>query len=45
MGVPPLKLTTEAEVVAFIGNNAGAIGYVAADTLLPDTVKALEITR
>lgn len=45
MGVPPLKLTTEAEVVAFIGNNAGAIGYVAADTRLPDTVKALEITR
>ena len=45
MGVPPLKLSTEAEVVAFIRSNAGAIGYVAADTRLPDDVKALEITR
>lgn len=45
MGVPPLKLSTEAEVLAFIGNNAGAIGYVAADTRLPDEVKALEITK
>jgi len=43
MGVPPLKLDTEADVVAFVRNNADAIGYVAADTPLPPEVKVLEI--
>ena len=43
MGVPPLKLDSESEVVEFIKNNAGAIGYVAAATSLPPEVKALEI--
>ena len=43
--MPPLKLDTETEVVAFIKNNAGAIGYVADDTVLPAEVKELEIKK
>jgi len=45
MGVPPLKLDTEAEVVDFVKSNVDAVGYVAAGTALPAEVKELEITR
>jgi len=44
MGVPPPKLEIESEVVEFVKSNAGAIGYVAAETPLPPEVKELEIT-
>ena len=45
MGVPPLQLDTEEEVVEFTKSNAGAVGYVAADTPLPAEVKELEIKK
>ena len=43
MGVPPMKLETESDVVSFISSNAGAIGYVAATASLPAEVRELEI--
>ena len=45
MGVPPLQLDTEEEVVAFVKSNADGVGYVAAGTPLPPEVKVLEIKR
>ena len=44
MGSPPLKLASDAEVMAFVGNNVGSIGYVSADTTLDRSVKELEVT-
>jgi ABC-type phosphate transport system substrate-binding protein len=44
MGIPPIKLASNAEVVMFIGNNVGSIGYVSDDTKLEGNVKELEVT-
>jgi ABC-type phosphate transport system substrate-binding protein len=41
---PPVKVTDE-EVIGFVAATPGAIGYVAASTSIPDTVKTIEITN
>ncbi len=43
-GVPPLEKPSDDEVLAFIGSNANAIGYVSAQTRLNDNVKVVAIT-
>lgn len=40
---PPVK-TSDEEVVAFVASNPGAIGYVSVAAVLPDSVKAVELT-
>jgi ABC-type phosphate transport system substrate-binding protein len=42
-GIPPPKKATEAEVVAFVAQHAGGIGYVSATTPLTPRVKILSI--
>ena len=44
MGSPPLKLATDAEIMSFVGNNVGSIGYVSGNTRLDAAVKELEVT-
>ena len=44
-GVPPIEQPTEAQVVAFVAANPGAIGYVSSDAQLPESVKAVSVTR
>lgn len=39
---PPVK-TSDGDVVAFVGSTPGAIGYVAATTALPETVKTIQL--
>jgi ABC-type phosphate transport system substrate-binding protein len=43
--VPPPEKSTSAEVVAFVRANRGAIGYVAAGTVLGGGVKVIQIAR
>ncbi len=43
-GVPPPELEDDLEVVAFVAQNAGAIGYVSKDAPV-DGVKVLDITE
>jgi ABC-type phosphate transport system substrate-binding protein len=40
---PPVKASDE-EVVAFVASTPGAIGYVSPAAVLPDTVRAVELT-
>lgn len=42
-GVPPAELGSAAEVVAFVGANRGAVGYVADGTTLRASVRALPL--
>ena len=44
-GVPPIEQPSEAQVVAFVAANPGAIGYVSSDAQLPGTVKTIAVTR
>jgi ABC-type phosphate transport system substrate-binding protein len=44
-GVPPIEQPSEAQVVAFVAANPGAIGYVSSDTQLSDNVKTIPVTR
>jgi len=44
MGSPPLKLASDAEIMNFVGNNVGSIGYVSGNTRLDAAVKELEVT-
>ncbi len=39
---PPVK-GTDAEVIAFVAKNAGAVGYVAAGTALPPEVRTITV--
>jgi ABC-type phosphate transport system substrate-binding protein len=41
---PPAELSTEAEVLDYVRNNADAIGYVADGTSLPAGVRALPVS-
>jgi ABC-type phosphate transport system substrate-binding protein len=41
---PPVK-TSDQDVLAFVAATPGAIGYVAASTSIPDTVKVIEISN
>jgi ABC-type phosphate transport system substrate-binding protein len=43
--VPPPEQATEADVLAFVRDNAGAIGYVAAGTALGAGVRAVTVRR
>ncbi|HEX2717641.1 MAG TPA: hypothetical protein VHM67_08150 [Gemmatimonadaceae bacterium] len=42
--VPPPEKTADAEVIAFVLANPGAIAYVSAPTPLPNGVRAIEVT-
>ena len=44
MGIPPIKLASDAEVVVFVSRNVGSIGYVSADTSLGGEVRKLRVT-
>jgi len=44
MGIPPIKLASDAEVMSFVGSNVGSIGYVSADIPLAGEVRKLEVT-
>jgi hypothetical protein len=41
--VPPPEQATEADVLAFVRDNAGAVGYVAAGTALGAGVRAVTV--
>ncbi len=43
-GTPPIVKGSERDVMAYVKENAGAIGYVAADTPLDTGVKAVNLT-
>jgi ABC-type phosphate transport system substrate-binding protein len=43
-GVPPLTLASEREVLAFVRQNVGAIGYVSADASVGEGVKVVDVT-
>ncbi len=45
MGVPPLTLGSDAEIVEFVRTNVGSIGYVSDDTSLGGGVKVLEVSE
>jgi ABC-type phosphate transport system substrate-binding protein len=40
---PPRTKETDADVIAYVGSHAGGIGYVAAGTPIPSTVKILNV--
>ena len=44
-GVPPIEQPSEAQVVAFVAANPGAIGYVSSGAQLPESVKTISVTR
>jgi ABC-type phosphate transport system substrate-binding protein len=44
-GVPPIEQPSEAQVVAFVAANQGAIGYVSNDAQLPESVKTISVTH
>lgn len=41
--IPPPVKASDAEVIAFVAKNAGAVGYVAAGTTLPPEVRTLAL--
>jgi hypothetical protein len=43
-GTPPMETSTEADVMAFVGATAGAIGYVSGETPLGPGVKSVALT-
>jgi ABC-type phosphate transport system substrate-binding protein len=40
---PPIVRTTDEDVIAFVGVRTGAVGYVSADAVLPDTVHVVTV--
>ena len=42
---PPPELTSDRDVLKYVRNNAGAIGYVSAGTSLGEGVKAIRVTE
>jgi len=40
---PPMVRTTDEDVIAFVGTRTGAVGYVSADAVLPDSVRAIPV--
>ncbi len=40
---PPPTKSSDAEVLGYVASHAGAIGYVAPDTVIPETVKVLAV--
>jgi ABC-type phosphate transport system substrate-binding protein len=43
--VPPAEKANEDEVIAYVKANPGAIGYVAADTAIPNGVRVVTLTE
>jgi ABC-type phosphate transport system substrate-binding protein len=41
--VPPMARSTDEDVIAFVSARTGAVGYVAADAVLPDTVRVVAV--
>jgi ABC-type phosphate transport system substrate-binding protein len=41
--VPPMARSTDEDVIAFVSTRMGGVGYVSADAILPDTVRALAV--
>ena len=41
--IPPPAKKSEEELMAFVAQNPGAIGYVSGATAVPDTVRVLQI--
>jgi ABC-type phosphate transport system substrate-binding protein len=41
--VPPMSRSTDEDVIAFVSSRTGGVGYVSADAILPDTVRALAV--
>ena len=44
-GLPPIEQPSEAQVLAFVAANRGAIGYVSSAVPLPEGVKTVAVTR
>ena len=44
-GTPPVEVPSDAEMISTVSKTAGAIGYVAAGTSLPDGVKVVRVTE
>ena len=42
-GVPPPVKESEADIIAYVASKKGAVGYVAAATPLPESVKVLQV--
>jgi ABC-type phosphate transport system substrate-binding protein len=42
-GAPPVELPNDRQVIQFVQTHAGAVGYVATGTHLPEGVKVLQI--
>ena len=42
-GVPPVQRATPGDVIAFVGSNPGAVGYVSSDIALPQSVKSVGV--
>jgi ABC-type phosphate transport system substrate-binding protein len=40
---PPMVRATDEDVIAFVGARTGAVGYVSADAVLPDTVHVVTV--
>ena len=40
---PPMARSTDEDVIAFVGARTGAVGYVSADAVLPDTVHVVTV--
>jgi ABC-type phosphate transport system substrate-binding protein len=40
---PPMVRSTDEDVIAFVGTRTGAVGYVSADAVLPDTVQVVAV--
>ena len=40
---PPLARTTDDDVIAFVSARTGGVGYVSADAVLPDAVRAVAV--
>jgi ABC-type phosphate transport system substrate-binding protein len=40
---PPMVRLTDEDVIAFVGARTGAVGYVSADAVLPDTVHVVTV--
>jgi len=41
--IPPMARSTDEDVIAFVSSRTGGVGYVSADAILPDTVRALVV--
>jgi ABC-type phosphate transport system substrate-binding protein len=40
---PPMVRSTDEDVIAFVSSRTGSVGYVSADAVLPDTVRAVVV--